>query len=107
MAGRSITGNSHAAVSDSNRTGEPSSVRPSGLRGCDQMVGEDPRLLSSLFHSRYRWPSGATNGWGSIEPPSLSWHRNGAAAWSANGPCGVGDVARPMHWLPDAASWAT
>src|SRR5579871_6423300 len=107
MSGRSMTGYSHAAVSDRRRAGDPSSERPSGLSGCDQIVGGDnPRLLSSLFHNRYIRPSGATNGRGSIEPPSSTWHRNGASDESTNGPAGVGDVAIPMHWSPDEASCA-
>src|SRR4051794_30033160 len=86
--------------------GVPVGVRASGDSGTTQRRDGDPTAFSSLFHDNQRLPSASVNTWGSIEPPSSLWQTGADRSSSTNGPSGRADVAREMHWRPDARSLA-
>jgi hypothetical protein len=107
IVGPSTAGNCHDADSVSSRAGEVpgKSDRPSAAIRCPQMWVSCPIELSSLFHSRYRFPDrGSRYRFGSIEPPFAVWQVRGPEEPSLNGPYAVAEVATEMHCMFSALS---
>src|SRR3954469_22748796 len=102
--GASITPPSHGWSAVSSAVAVPASDRPSGASGCTQSRAGTPQQLPSFFQYRNALPSSATNGLGSMAPPSSTGHTSGPADTSTYGPSALSLVASEMHCLPDAAS---
>src|SRR5579884_314790 len=93
-------GPSHGWVVLIREEAGPTRASAAGVRRSDQMRVGSPERVPSLFHANQRPPPASVNGLGSMEPPRLVWHRNGAADRSTNGPWGDADTAREMHCWP-------